>query len=81
MIFTIISVCCFPKNVKGVVKVSGREELSSLLGPRKSLVAFPNWNNCNSLDDTVYRNEKMYGMKSRHGAEIATAVQHHDMLN
>ena len=48
------SLYSFPKNVKGVVKVSGGEELSSPSGPGKSPASLPNWNNSMSLlDDTV----------------------------
>ena len=61
-VLTIISVCCFPKNVKGVVKVRGGEALSSPYGPGKSSVVLPYWNNCVllSVDDTGYgnRNDK-----------------------
>ena len=62
-VLTMISVYCFPKNVKGVVKVSGSEELSSLRGPVKSSASPPNWNNSMPLlnsDDTVDLKEKRW---------------------
>ena len=46
---TIISVCCFPKNVNEVVNVSGGEELSSPSGPCRSPASLPYGNNCTSL--------------------------------
>ena len=39
---TIISLYCLPKNVKGILKVRGSDELSSLDGPNRSPAPIPN---------------------------------------